>query len=482
MHDLMAAPPRYVASVGDVIDLLGATEFQAARDLPITGFSIDSRTLKEGQVFVAIRGQRVDGHRFIPQAMARGASVCLVTSPEAVSNADRWILVSDVIAALGFLAASHRRSLDVKLVGLTGSVGKTTTKDLLFEMMSSSFRTRKSEGNFNNTIGLPIEILKLRRDTEYMIAEMGMSFPGEIRDLTKMARPDMGLWLGVKAVHLANFENLAGIARAKAELVRFMEPGRTLVYNADDPLVVEHALGYEGARVSFGIKSPTADFQARVEPYPDWSGTRFQVTAPGEQIQSFYLPLVGRFNVMNALAACATASSAGVPLPEIANALKMAKPPKHRSYPWVFDKDVRLIDDTYNSNPHAVEQVLRCFASLAEGRYRWILLGDMLELGQEEARFHRDLGLRLRGYGFDRVTLVGPLCEHAYRAFQEGGAGHCRLEHFRDVDEALARMDRQAPAPARIWCKASRGVGLERVAEALVQALDGQPESAGENP
>lgn len=477
MDDLAQAPSRFVASVGDVVDLLQPESYNVSRHLALTGFSIDSRTLKLGQVFVAIRGKRVDGHRFIPQAMARGASACLVTSREAVGENDHWILVPDSVAALGYLAAAHRRSLAVKLIGLTGSVGKTTTKDLLFEMIGLVFRARKSEGNYNSRIGLPIEILKLRPDTEYMIAEMGMSTPGEIRDLVKMARPDMGLWLGVKAVHLSNFENLAAIARAKAELVRFMDTGKTLVYNLDDSLVTEHCRDYDGTRVTFGITSPAADFRATIEPYPDWNGTRFQVSGPECSDQSFYLPMVGRFNAINALAACAAAATAGLTLPEISNGLHLVKPPMHRSHLRTFAGDIKLVDDTYNSNPHAVGHVLRCFAPLAQGHYRWIVLGDMLELGPEQATFHRDLGHELSGYGFDRISLVGPLSEFTYQVLRDGGSKHGRVEHFRDVEDALARVDNRVPAGARIWCKASRGVGLERLVEVLKDRLDGVQEA-----
>ena len=471
MYDFRSAQPHYIAALEDLAEVLAPRENHLSHNGFITGFSIDSRTLKKGEVFVAIPGTRVDGHRFVDQALSNGAAACLVSSLEGIEQPANCLLVEDTVRALGYLAACHRRACQTKLIGLTGSVGKTTTKEILHTLLSVSFKTRKTQGNFNNTIGLPLELLKLEREDEWMVAEMGMSTPGEIRQLSQMAAPDIGLWLSVQAVHLVNFNHLEDIARAKAELLEGLEPGKTLVYNLDDPLVHEHCRNFPGRRVTYGFFHPEADIKARVEPFPTWKGTHFEIDIPEEPHCQLFLPLTGRFNVRNALAACTTALTAGLSGNELSYGLKMVEAREGRSFLHLLAENIQLVDDCYNANPYAVFHVLRCFAPLAPGHYRWLILGDMLELGAGEADIHWEMGKTIGGYGFDRVTLVGALSQHTRDGLLETKPPQCSLEHFDTVEHALAGMSFTAPPHARIWCKASRAIHLEQLVEQLKNQL-----------
>lgn len=472
MFDFLKAPGHKINRLKDILHVLSPAEHHLGADDGITGFTLDSRQVKPGNVFVALPGARVDGHEYVEQARANGAGAFLVSSLEKIQNPEGCILVEDTANALGYLAAAHRRALPTKIVGITGSVGKTTTKEILAALLGGVFRTQKSAGNFNSTLGLPVQILKLRENDQWMVAEMGMSFPGEIAALTKMVKPDIGLWTAVQAVHLANFESIEGIARAKAELVDHLEPERLMIYNRDDELVTRFSAHYPGKRLGYGVHHPDAEIRACIEPYPDWWGTHFTLSMGSDTRMELYLPLVGRFNVFNALAAAAAAAAAGVPPAELKYSLKTVKPTKGRSSIHDYQGNVILVDDSYNANPHAVRQVLRSFAVLSPKTWRWLVLGDMLELGPEEQNIHRDMGRELAQYGFDRITLVGDLSGHAYEALIDAGLDNCIVEHYPDAATAVSRLSLEVPQNARIWVKGSRSIRLEKVVDALKLRLD----------
>ena len=472
MFNFQQAPARRVTRLGDIAEVLQTRGRNLDLEREIPGFCIDSRALKQGEVFVAIPGKRVDGHRFVNDALRNGASACLVSTTQGIEDSESCFTVPDTVRALGYLAAAHRRSLPTKIIGLTGSVGKTTTKEILHTLMSFHFQTRKSLGNFNSTIGLPIQLLQLKPEHEWMVAEMGMSTPGEIRDLVAIARPEIGLWLSLEAVHQANFADIEGIARAKAELVEGLSIDGTLIYNKDNPYVHAHSRRFHGKIVTYGILDPYTEYAARLSPYSDWRGSAFELYGASPQPLALYLPLPGKFNVSNALAACATALTAGVPASELAYSLKTVKTTDGRSRLCSFNGNIHLVDDSYNANPHALQNVLRCFALLAPRHYRWIILGDMLELGEEETAIHRRLGTTLSGYGFDRITLIGPLCENAFSRIRELEPEGCKVEHYHDVERALSQMDMTVPVDARIWVKASRAIRLELIVRALAERLN----------
>ncbi|CAM2006226.1 UDP-N-acetylmuramoyl-tripeptide--D-alanyl-D-alanine ligase [Acanthopleuribacter pedis] len=465
------APAMAVERLTDVIRVLQPKAHGCTEDVAVTGFSIDSRNVQPGEIYVAIQGQRVDGHQFCDEAMKRGAVACLVTHTEGIEQSKQCIVVEDSIRALGYLAACHRRAMKANVIGITGSVGKTTTKEILTAVLNTNWRTRKSQGNYNSTIGLPIELLKLRPDDAWMVAEMGMSTAGEIAQLVDIAKPQVALWTAVQPVHLANFENIDGIVNAKAELMEGLGEDGLLIFNADDPRVAKRCAAFAGRKFSYGILDARADVRARIEPFSDWDSTPFMVEFGKGKHQMLNLPMVGRFNVGNALAACAVGLALGVSGSDLVAALRYIKPSDQRCKLLAYTGDVLVVDDSYNANPYAVEQVLRSFAPLSPRYFRWLVLGDMLELGDEEEQIHLELGYRLAGYGFDRITLVGDLVERTYEGLKTRAADGVELEYFSSVNEAAAALNGPIPEGARIWCKASRGIRLERFVQALTAKL-----------
>lgn len=471
MIDYRKAPARAVRTLTDMVQVLNPMDHQIHADREIHGFTTDSRQVKEGFVFVAVPGERVDGHDYVQQAFESGAAACLVSSFDRLKDRDQCVLVENTVEALGFLAAAHRRAMPAKLVAITGSVGKTTTKEMITALFSSVFRTRKSRGNFNSTIGLPMEILNLTEEDEWMIAEMGMSYPGELTVLAAIADPDIALWTSVQAVHLANFDSIEDIARAKAELVQGLAPDSVLVYNADDPWVTRFSEPFPGKKVTYSLHRGNVDVMACVEPFPGWSGTHFVLDAGKLGHAKLFSPLVGRFNVFNAVAACTTALVGEVPVAEFSTALRRIAAAPHRSITIDCPEDGILVDDCYNANPYAVRSVLRSFSALAPAYKRWFILGDMLELGPMEKELHADIGREMAEYGFSRLTFIGPLCRNAYDVARALLPGDVEVEHFENVDQAVAELQAGSPANARIWVKASRGMRLEKLVEKLRRDL-----------
>lgn len=467
MFDFTQAPSRSIRTTADILAVLKPSQHGLEEIHAVTGFAYDSRQVKQGDVFIAIKGAHTDGHAYLAMALERGAVACLIDQTDAVTDLKGCIVVADSVNALGYLAAAHRRAHATRIVAITGSVGKTTTKELVYAMFSNTWRVRKSYGNFNSTIGLPIQLLQIDADTDWFVAEMGMSTPGEITKLMQIAKPDVGVWTRVAAVHMANFDDLEGIARAKAEMVDHLDHDCIMVYNADDPLVEKYASRHPGPKVPYGFTNPKAKVSGRVMAFNDWEGTHFQVLRENGRPIPIYLPLVGRFNVYNGLAACAVALATTFPLAEVGNVFGSVKNDKHRCQPIHLPNDILLIDDTYNASPVAVEQVLRSFAALPPAPYRWMILGDMLELGPDEVKIHAEMGHMLAHYGFDRLTLVGPLCRHTFDAFQQVHEEDTAVEHFPSTGEAILAMNANVPKGARVWVKASRGMYLERLVEAI---------------
>ena len=467
------AKPHFIAQIKDVLSLLNPKNHTIlGEDLNITGFEVDSRKLKPGQVFVAVDGANVDGHDYVLQALEKGASACLISRRINDVIPPNCIMVKDTLAALGYLAAAHRRSLNVKVIAITGSVGKTTTKELLFNLLAPHFYTKKSEGNFNSTIGLPIQILRLEKSDEVMIAEMGMSTHGEIRTLMRIAVPDIALWTSVKKAHLANFESIEDIALAKAEMVEELGADKTLIYNADDQLVTKHALKFPGKKISYGFMSPLADVCGQIAAFADWEGTDFVVEYSDGQSGRYHLPAPGKYNIHNAVACCAVAWYLDLKHLDYSASFRRGLMIGGRSQLQIFDRDVFLVDDSYNASPYALAQVIRGFCGLAESTYRWIVVGDMLEQGRHEVGIHRVLGHELAHASFDRVTFVGDLVKHSFDTFKQFSDGSAQVEHFGNSETAQQVVNSPIPEHSRIWIKGSRAIGLEKVADAFSKHLD----------
>ncbi len=429
----------------------------------VSSVSIDTRTLAPGALFVAIAGPRFDGHDFLGEAASRGAVAALVSREVPATPGLALLRVADTTRALGELARHVRRRAGIPVVAVTGSVGKTTTKDMTAALLASRGSVLKTEGNLNNQYGVPLTLLRLRGEHRSAVLELGMSAAGEIRALVSLARPEVAVITRIAPVHLEFFPSLDAIAEAKAEILEGLAPRGTAVLNGDDPRVARIGERFAGRVVWYGRgegRSVTASDERR-----NGSGTALVLRVEGESVP-LHLPLVGPHFVENLLAAAAAAHVLGVPVAAMAEAAAGLGPAPHRGELLRLGEGVLLLDDCYNSSPAALEAAVTTLALLG-GQRRVAVLGDMLELGATGAFLHRDRGRSLRGR-VDVVIGVGPLAKEIVIGAREGGIAAANLHHFADAQEAALG----APALVRprdvVLVKASRGVALEQVVDALV--------------
>ena len=459
------------------------------------GAAIDSRRVEAGELFFALPGERTDGHRFVAAALVAGAAAAVVRTPVEDAGGPQ-IRVDDVTDALHDLTREHRRLLEIRVAAVTGSAGKTTTKDLLALLLGERWRVRKSPGNLNNLLGFPLTLLAIGTDCEWLVAEMGMSVPGELAAVSRLGRPDVAIFTNVRPAHLAGFEEPEGapadvgaIARAKAELLEGLAADGLIVANAGDPRVVGLVEHYLAARageatpapgkhaervVWFEVepaagKVPRAEVTAHgVEPLAGEPGTRFRLEYRGARDRhvaaNVELPLHGRVNVENFLAAAACALRLGVPIEAVASAARRPRPGAGRGEVISLPSGATLVDDSYNSNPEAARLALEA-ARLLDGRRHVAILGDMLELGSAELRYHRQLGRDAAELGFGLVVGVGELASETVAA---AGAAGVETAWFADTRAASAG----APALIRegdvVLVKGSRGAALEHLVDELV--------------
>ena len=427
------------------------------------GAAIDSRSLRGGELFFALAGERTDGHRFAADALAGGAAAVVVDDRPLGELAGAVARVDSPYEALHRLTRALRVEVPEHLVAVTGSSGKTTTKELLAAMLARRYRTAASPGNLNNLYGFPLALLGIPDDTEWMVAEMGMSTPAELRQVSLLGRPDIGVFTNVRQAHLEFFGSLERIAAAKAELLAGLAEDGIVVANADDPQVRWIASQHRGEVVYFGRQR--GDYRAAsVSTEPGEIGSRFELRAGDESVE-IDLPLHGDYNVDNCLAAAACAHRLGISLEDIATAVRDAAPLPMRGVVRVLPGGVKLVDDSYNSNPDAARRALQAAAELAHGRV-WAVLGDMLELGEEAAELHRGIGAQAAGLGFSPIFGVGDLSRQLVEEAERTGA---TTRWFSTAEEAAPAAAAELQAGDAVLVKGSRGVGLEVVVEAILE-------------
>jgi len=424
-------------------------------DAEASGVAIDSRKLKPGDLFVAIKGERVDGHDYLDQAAARGAVAALVTRK--IDSPLPQVLVEDSTLALGDLASAVRAQRNVRVIGITGSNGKTTVKTLTASILSRQGRTHATSGNQNNELGLPLALLSMPQDTEFAVLEMGAGKPGDIAYLAAIARPDIGLVTLIAPAHLERMGSIEGVAETKGALYQALPGDGIAIINADDGFASFFG-GLAGARkvLRFGLDH-RADIGADIlELRVD--GSRFVLSTPiGDAEVS--LPLPGRHNIANALAAASIGMALAVPLDKIVAGLEQVPGVAGRLRREAMADGWTLIDDSYNANPSSMAAAIDTLL-LAQGE-RWLVLGDMAELGANASALHADIGRRARERGVDRLFAVGPLSAATVEAFGARG------EHF--TDKATLIVALQADLHGGVTCliKGSRSAAMEQVAAAL---------------
>lgn len=394
-------------SVGEIVQAVGGRLLGGDPLTRVKGVSTDSRTVRGGEVFFALKGKRFDGHDFVPQALACGAVSAVVQKEVSVPQGPALIQVEDPLKALGDLALFWRRKLKAKVVGITGSCGKTTTREMIAAVLKYAGRkVLSSPRNYNNLIGLPLSLLLAQPDHEALVLEMGMSAPGEIRRLSQIASPDIGVLTNVGPVHLEGFPSgIEGVKEAKAEILEGMGVGAVFVYNADDPLVREIALRFKGEKIGFG-KSPES--LVRLLQVEEKGGKiDIEVQTP-KGILRTELDLLGEGALYCALGAIATLMVLGVELEEIGLGLRSFQAVEGRMFLRSI-KGVWVIDDTYNSNPLALKVAIEVLSKKV-GR-RIAVLGDMAELGPWAERYHREIGRLCGTLGLDGLFLLGKWAE-----------------------------------------------------------------------
>lgn len=434
---------------------------------PIGAVTIDSREVTEGAVFVALRGERVDGADFVEDAIRRGARAAIVSEdgarriPPAALAGLPVLVVRDPVEALGDLARAHRqRFRHVPLVGITGSSGKTTAKEMVAALLARNRNVLRNPGNWNNRIGLPLALLALSGEHDAAVLEMGTNLPGEIRRLAEIAAPDVGIVLNIGPAHLEGLGSLEGIAQEKGDLFRALPETGTAVVNATDLRVMREAARCRAARIHYGV--PLNEISGRVLAMEDW-GMRIAVRTPSGPFSSF-LPLAGEHNLMNALAAAAAAYALGVRPDEMEEGFRTVSAGAGRFRSVPLRGGGLLLDDAYNANPASVEAALRTLAELRRGRRAVVVLADMLELGPAAAASHRRIGHLVAETSPDLLVTHGEQARSIARGALLGGMDKKSVVH---VEDRAAFRDTVAGALRAgdvVLVKGSRGMRLEEIA------------------
>jgi UDP-N-acetylmuramoyl-tripeptide--D-alanyl-D-alanine ligase len=427
------------------------------------GAALDSRRLEGGELFFALPGERVDGHRFVVGALASGAAAAVVTRPVEAPPEATLIQVDDTLRELHRLTRAVRKRMPRRLVGITGSIGKTTTKELLAAMLARHYRVAATPGNLNNLYGFPLALLGIPEETEWMVAEMGMSTPGELGGVSRLGRPDVAVFTNVRPAHLMNFSSVEAIAAAKAELLEGLAEGGLVVANRDDPRVVDIADRHDGPVVWFAVDNE-ADYRA-IAPRaaPDGAITSFRLQVGDEEV-AVRLALHGLYNIENFLAAAACAHRLGVDLDEIAAVAAAARPAAMRGVLQTLPGGARLIDDSYNSSPAALSRALESARRVAAERH-WAVLGQMLELGDGAAEMHFQAGREAARLGFSPILGVGDLAREIVRGARQEGA---EALWFAAAADAAGEVGERLRDGDLLLVKGSRGVALDTLVAAIV--------------
>jgi len=467
----------------EIADAVGGSLFgvsDAAAPV-VTSVVADSRETVPGSLFVAVAGERVDGHDYAGSCLAAGA--VLVLSARPLNDDDGvpmpCVVVDDPVLALGRLAAWYRRErLQARVVGVTGSSGKTSTKDLIARVLSSSAPTVSPRGSFNTEVGLPLTILTADETTRFLVLEMGMRGEGHISYLAECASPDIGVVLNVGSAHLGLLGSREALARAKSELVRALSPSGVAVLNGDDPLVRAMSEVTPARVVTFG-ESSSSDVRATDVRIDDRARPSFTLTLQGDAgAAPISLQLSGEHYVSNALAAATVGQIAGLSIEQIADALRAAEiDNRWRMEIRESSQGVTVINDAYNANPESMRAALKSLAAMAAGRRTWAVLGEMRELGDASVEEHDGIGRLAVRLDISRLVCVGEGTRVMHLGASSEGSWGEESIHVPDIEAAIALLEENVTSGDLVLVKASRAIGLERVAEALLAA-----EPDGEHP
>ncbi|MBS4197239.1 UDP-N-acetylmuramoyl-tripeptide--D-alanyl-D-alanine ligase [Lederbergia citri] len=438
------------------------TEFQ---NVEIKGVSFDTRQIEPGKLFVPLKGDANDGHKYVNTAFDKGAAAVLwqkdVPNPPVHAPV---LIVEDTLRALQDLAHAYRNQISAKVIAITGSNGKTTTKDIVAAVFSEDFKVHKTDGNFNNHIGLPLTILTMEENTEIAILEMGMSGKGEISLLTKIAQPDAAIITNIGEAHLQDLGSREAIADAKLEITEGLPKNGLLIYPGNEPLLIKRISGLKQFNTcTFGETRENDIYPEEINIGED--GSSFIV--PGFSEEPFFLPIAGKHNIMNALAAILAAKEFLITASSIQTGLKSVKLSNMRMEWHDGIKGTRILNDAYNASPTAMRAVISMVENLDDDREKIVVLGDMLELGEKDIEFHEQIGKELDPNKIKYVFTYGPLAKY----IASGARLHFpeeRVFDFENKEKLINALNENLEGNELILFKASRGVKLEEVVNAIL--------------
>ncbi|MCJ7842184.1 UDP-N-acetylmuramoyl-tripeptide--D-alanyl-D-alanine ligase [Lederbergia sp. NSJ-179] len=434
------------------------------KDHSIKGIAFDTRMMEEGNLFVPLKGENADGHQYVENAIAKGAGAVLWQKDMPYPPEELPVLmVKDTLVALQELAHSYRKQIPVKVIGITGSNGKTTSKDIAAAVFSQEYRVHKTMGNFNNHIGLPYTLLSMEEDTEVAILEMGMSSKGEISLLSKIAEPDVAIITNIGEAHLQDLGSREAISEAKFEITDGLSQNGLLIIPGEEPLLHNKITNLQQIRIqTFGETGSNDVYPEKIR--MDETGSEFTIPSFKEDV--LFLPIPGKHNVLNALAVFLAAKDFTIPYSSIKAGLKSAELSNMRMEWHEGMKGTKILNDAYNASPTSMRAVLSMFADMGGDRDRIVVLGDMLELGEHEKEYHQQLGMELNPESIKYVFIYGKLGKY----IAEGALKHFsrdRVFDFTEKSELIKRLTEKIKGNEYILFKGSRGVKLEEVIEAL---------------
>ncbi|MBE0460558.1 MAG: UDP-N-acetylmuramoyl-tripeptide--D-alanyl-D-alanine ligase [Candidatus Aminicenantes bacterium] len=439
---------------------------QGNPSLLVKGFQTDSRQIKPGELFFALIAER-NGHSFVPHAEKQGAAGAVVSQPVTPPNSKFAIIrVENTLQALQELAKNVLCDHDIKVIGITGSIGKTITKEFTYSFLSKKFKVLKSEKSYNNHIGLPLSLLRLTKQHQLAVLEMGMNHPGEIASLTKIAPPDVALITNIRPVHLQYFNGIEEIAKAKKEILDGLKNQGTAILNGDDPLVIEISKNWKGRKIFFG-SSESCEIQVLDYKKKGFEGISLDF-AYGKTQEHITLPFFYESYLYNFLAAAAIAYSFSIPFDTIRSEINNLKPLPMRGTLFHLGKDIYLIDDSYNSNPASLKSALKSAKDLPAKR-NVAVLGDMLELGPKEIDYHIEAGQCVKALGWDVLITVGPLSRHMAEGALRSGMSKDQIFSYPDSEEAAAELLSFLKEGDLVLVKGSRKMKTEKIVEKLLQ-------------
>lgn len=454
-------------SLKQVAEMIGLEASGEGMDESIVhGVTIDSRKIEKGHLFVPFKGENTDGHQYVEAAIKEGAAAALWQKdvPNPPQNVP-LLFVEDTLESLQQLAKSYLKELKVKVVGITGSNGKTSTKDITTSLLSLHYKVQKTEGNYNNHLGMPLTILKLEEDTDIAVLEMGMSGRGEIDFLSRLAEPDVVVITNIGESHLLDLGSREGIAEAKLEILHGLKPGGRLIYFGDEPLLSDKIATMNNANIdikTFGFLGTNSLFPKEIHQLEQ--GSTFLMN---ENKEEYNLPILGNHNVLNALAGMLVADYFQIPYTEMNKGLQTLKLTNMRMELLEGKDGVKVINDAYNASPTSMLAAIHVLNNLPGFKQKIIVLGDMLELGPNEENYHIQLGESLTPNEIDLAFTYGNLGQYIAKGAKNNYPEE-KVFHFFDKTELIHSLQEKIDSETVVLVKASRGMKLEEVVKALL--------------